>query len=382
MKSSPDPIRVVHLINHLGYGGTERQLVLALRHFDRAEFRHRVLVFNPSPERVYDDVLEELGVEVRTLPDECRGIRRRLSYLARMLRSWGPHVVHSWTVHDNPYAGLAGWRAGVPVRWGSLRGSLQTEGLRKQSRVKRWLMLHGVQKIVVNSRALAQELADANVPEERVFHLPNCVPTPPEVPPTDLSDLGIHAEQPVVGVVGNLRAIKNHEFFVDAMARVVAERPDVRAVIVGQPIASEPDYRSRLESRIESLGLRDRVVLAGFREDVPAILRRICLLCLTSHSEGMPNAVLEAMAAGRPVVACRVGGVPELVDDGVHGLLVEQGDLDGLASSIGRLVDDPALAGSLGRQGKARALDDFGCDVASGRLGDAYRKALRAAELR
>ena len=114
-------IRVVHLINHLGRGGSERQLVLLLRHMDPQRFAHRVVVFNPSPHRVWHAELTARGVAVESLPAHVRGVARRLFHLGRRLRRWRPHVVHSWTVHDNPYAGVLGRWLGVPVRWGSLQ---------------------------------------------------------------------------------------------------------------------------------------------------------------------------------------------------------------------------------------------------------------------
>ena len=377
MSSRTDrPIRAVHLINHLGYGGSERQLALLLRHFDRGGFEHRVVVFNPSPERVYDDVLADLGVAVVAMPRKYRGVARRLLFLARRLRAWRADVVHSWTLHDNPYAAVAGRLAGVAVRWGSLRGSLASEGARSLGPWIRRLALAGPDRLVVNSRALLAELAAAGFPPERALLLLNGVELPEPAAPADLSPLGIGTDSPVVSILGNLRRIKNHGLFVRAMAVALPPRPEARALIVGQPLASEPSYPAEIETEIERHGLTGRIVLTGFRPDVPSLLARSAVICLTSHSEGMPNAVLEAMAAGRPVAACRVGGVPELIDDGAHGLLVDPGDEVALGAAVGRLLDDPELAKSLGRAGRERALAEFTCDAAARRLGDAYRAAL------
>ncbi|MDA8016087.1 MAG: glycosyltransferase [Thermoanaerobaculia bacterium] len=369
------------MINHLGYGGSERQLFLVLSSFDPG-FSHRVVVFNPSPGRVYDEALEAAGVEVCRLPAQCRGVRRRLIYLARRLRSWRPDVVHSWTVHDNPYAGLAGLWAGVPVRWGSLRGSLHSEGLRRQGRLARGTMLRSVQRIVVNSRELEEQLVTAGVPRSKTLLLPNCVRPQAACEPADLTDLGISAAEKVVGIVGNLRAVKNHGLFVRAMTRVLSDRTDCRALIVGAPSSSEPETAAGIVAEIERRGLSGRVILAGFRDDVPSILERLSVLCLTSRSEGQPNVVLEALAAGVPVVACRVGGVPELVDDGVEGFLVAPEDEAALASAVGRLLDDEELTARMRDAGRRRVSRDLGCGKAAGLLGQAYVDALTAAGAR
>ncbi len=369
-------IRVVHLINHLGRGGSERQLVLFLRHLDPARFVHRVVVFNPSSNKVWDDTLARLGVEVVPLPESCRGVWRRLVFLARRLRPFRPHVLQSWTVHDNPYAGLLGRWLGVPVRWGCLRGSLDSPALRAMPALVRHLILHSVDRVVVNSRALVGELAAAGYREARVTVLPNCVETGEAIAPADFSGFGLGGDEPLVGTVGNLRRIKNHEMFVRAMAEALPRHPRARALIVGQPLASEPDYPSELESEIRRGGLEGRVILTGFHSDVPAVMKRLSVVCLTSHSEGSPNSVLEAMVAGRPVVAVRVGGVPELVRDGENGFVVEPGDAGGLASAVSRLLADPGLAAEMGEAGRRRAIDEYGCSQAAARLASAYEEAL------
>lgn len=371
-----DRIRVAHLINHLGRGGSERQLVLLLRHLDPRRFVHRVVVFNPSPHRVWDAELAALGVEVEGLPADVRGVARRLLHLGRGLRQWRPHVVHSWTVHDNPYAGVLGRLLGVPVRWGSLRGSLASPGLERLPSLVRFLILRSVDRLLVNSRALAGELTAAGYPPARVDVLPNCVELVAS-PAADLSSLGIEADAPVVGSIGNLRRIKNHELFVRAMAEVLPRHPRARAVIVGQPLASEPGYPAEIEAEIARRGLTGRLILTGFRDDVPRVHARLAVLCLTSHSEGMPNAVLEAMAAARPVAAVRVGGVPELVRHGWNGFLAEPDDADGLAAAVDRLLADPALAAEMGVHGRRLAVAEHDCRRAAARLASLYEEALK-----
>ena len=247
----------------------------------------------------------------------------------------------------------------------------------------RWLVLFGVAELVVNSETCARELVEIGIPRRRIRLLRNCVPTS-AIPSTtsvtssdvDLTDLGIEASHRVVGLVGNLREVKNHLFFVDAMARVLPEIPELRVLLVGQPLPSEPDYPRHIAERIDHHGLKGRFIITGFRPDVPALLRRMEICCLTSKSEGMPNVILEAMAAARAVVATRVGGVPELIEEGATGHLIEPGDVRGFAAAVSRLLAQPELARQMGRQGRERVEERHDCAGAAARLEGFYRAAL------
>lgn len=371
-----DRIRLLHLVNHLGLGGTERQLFLVLKHLDRRLFENHVVVFNPSQNVVYDDELEALGIRVWAIPPSCQGVPRRSAFLFRLLRQLRPQVTHSWSFHDNPYAGVIGLLARCPVRWGSLRGSLLSPGLQRLPWLLRALALHSVSAQISNCLALRDQLEAAGVPSKKLLVLPNCVEQAEASLPVGLSAAGIEANDVLVGIIGNLRRVKNQLFFLRAMARVLPDRPAVKAVLIGQPIASEPDMPRQLEQEIGRLGLGERVKMLGFRSDVPRLLPRLAIVCLTSHSEGMPNALLEAMAAGRPTVAVRVGGVPEVVRHGTSGLLVEPGDEAAFAGAVSRLLDDAELRNRMGQEGLRLSRQEHGCEVIADRLGKLYEQAL------
>jgi len=365
--------RAVVLINQLGYGGSERQLYLLLNRLRDPELEIHVVVFNPSPNLVLNDPLRAAGVTLWEMPEKTRGIVARMLWLYRLLRRLRPGAVHSWNVHDNAYAGLVGLLARVPRRLGSIRGSLSSSGYAQLPAIFRWLCLHSVQRLVVNSRAVAAELADAGLPFRRVEVLRNCVDLATWQPAESSADLPRpDGDRKLVVSVGNLRRVKNHSMFIAAMGEVLAGFPQVDAWIVGQPVAGEPDVPSMLERQIEELGLAGRVSLVGFHPDVPGLLREVDVFCLCSLSEGMPNAILEAMAAARPIVATRVGGVPELIEDEESGLLVASDDAHGLAGAVSRLLRDPELAATLGAKAKGRIDAEYGCARAAKRLHELY----------
>ncbi len=372
-----EPVTVVALIDHLGRGGSERQLFLTMIHLNPGSFERHIVVFNRSPHAVYVEALHEAGVTVWLLPDTCHTIRQRLQYLSGLLRKLKANVVHSWTVHDNPYAGLAGRLAGVPVRWGSLRGSLKLAGFQSLPACYRYASLHLVSRLMVNAPSLEVELEEQGIRPERIILLPNIV-TAPTFPAmaADLSGLDITAAHRVVGTVGNVRNVKNQRLLIEALAEVIRRHPNVRGIIVGQSIPDEEDLPGQLQARIDELGLAGKVILAGFRADIAELMQRLDIFCLTSRSEGMPNALLEAMAAGCPVVATAVGGIPDIVKHEENGLLVPSEDKEALAAAVLRLLAHEAWAKELGNEARRTIISRHSAQPIARRLSDLYQQAL------
>jgi len=371
-------VTVLAIIGELGRGGTEQQLRLVMKHMDAAQCERHVMVFNSSRLLVHDDDLEAHGVRVWRISDRHGSIPQRMLDLYRLLRRLRPQVVHSWTTHDNAYAGIVGALARVPVRLGSLRGALDSDGMRRLPRLLRSLSIRSVQGLVVNNEGLRESLMAVGVDRARIAVLPNCVESRPanEASVTaDLTEVGIEPSHLVIGTVGNLRGVKNHGLLVEAMAQIASERRDVRCVIVGQDVAAEPHVRTGLERVIDQLGLRGTVVLLGFRDDARSVVRRCDIFCLTSASEGTPNALLEAMSEARAIVATRVGGVAELIEHRENGWLIEPGDREGLVQGLRDLLSDPAKREALGARARRR-VKELDCRQMALRLADLYRDAL------
>ena len=149
-------------------------------------------------------------------------------------------------------------------------------------------------------------------------------------------ELGVALDAPLVGIVGRLFPIKNHALFLDAAARLLAEQPDARFVIVG-----DGALRGELEARAEQPDLAGRVYFTGWRHDLATIYADLDVLAVSSRNEGTPVSAIEAMAAGCAVVATRVGGLPDLIADGRTGTLVPADDPTALSSAIGQTLTDP-----------------------------------------
>jgi len=173
----------------------------------------------------------------------------------------------------------------------------------------------------------------------------------------------VHAEYwlphgvPVIVNVGALVGHKGQKYLIEAMPLVLREVPDAHLIIFG-----EGDLRAPLEKQIKQLALAKRVLLPGFREDVMSLMKSADLFVMSSVTEGLGSAVLDAMAMGHAVVGTRAGGIPEAVVPDETGLLVEPADAKALAAAIVRLLKDAALRKQLGEAGRARVTEHFGVD--------------------
>jgi glycosyltransferase involved in cell wall biosynthesis len=215
-------------------------------------------------------------------------------------------------------------------------------------------------------------IAVERIDPARTVFIPNGIPPSPVPSGRNVrAELGIAPESPVVGAIGVLRAQKAHHVLLRAAAELARTGPRVTVLIAGQ--GSE---RAALESLARELGIADRVHLLGFREDVSDVLKALDVAVSCSDFEGSPLAVMEYMDAGRAVVATAVGGVPDLIDDGVHGLLVPPGDSRALAVAIGSLLADPQRARTLGENARARRRSEFDIDTLVRRIEDLYEELL------
>jgi glycosyltransferase involved in cell wall biosynthesis len=175
-------------------------------------------------------------------------------------------------------------------------------------------------------------------------------------------------DPPVIGEIGRLCDVKGQR----ELIRALAEIPDARLVLAGRDLEQGGAFQAELEREAEQAGVRDRVEILGFHDDVPALLAELDVVALPSWTEGLPMVLLEAMAAGRPVVATPVGGTPELVVDGETGLLVPPRDPPALAAALRRVLADRDLAARLGEAGRRRVSERFTLQQMTGRMLELY----------
>ena len=186
-------------------------------------------------------------------------------------------------------------------------------------------------------------------------------------------ELGLNPDVPLVGIVGRLTPIKNHQLFLDAAVGVLAVRPDARFVVVG-----DGEIGAAIRALAQRLGVMPRVTFTGWRYDLPTVYADLDVLVSCSKNEGTPFTIIEAMSAGCPVVATWVGGVPDLVEDHVTGLLVPPAPAEPLVAAILRLLADRDLARTLARSAAARAAVRFSPDRFASDMDALYRELLHA----
>ena len=338
--------RVCLVIGQLGLGGLEKQAFLLATGLDSIRFD--VTVVSLTQGGPWAAALAAAGIQVEQLERRGRRDWRRLLRLVRLFRDLRPDLVYSFNYETNAYARLAGLAASVPILITGVRGTYV-------SAMYDWLerlLIKFTECVVCNAESLRSDLIDrVGLPAEKVIVIPNGAEVPPLPGPAGRaaarSALGIEGEDCLVGAVARLDPVKDLGMLVRAADLCRQTGTQVRFCVIGggpEEAALREDIRRR--------GLADRFILAGENPAASSLLAGFDIFVQTSRSEGLPNTVMEAMAAGLSCVCTNVGGCPELVGEGTTGYLVPVGDEKVLAARIVELARDPAGRSRMGRAGR------------------------------
>jgi glycosyltransferase involved in cell wall biosynthesis len=357
--SADGRITVVRIIDRLNIGGPAIHAVVTSRGLDRTRFR-TVLVIG-SIEATEGDMgylLEAGGIDqvvsIPSLGREMRPLRdvKTLLQVMRVVLRERPSVVHTHKAKAGAIGRVVAFLCGVPVRVHTfhghvLRGYFSPAKTRVYQRLER-LLARTSSKLVVPSPRLADELAgEFNVaPRDHFQVIPLGFDLGPFAGAESLrgqlrAELGVNAQTPLVGIVGRMVPVKDHRTFVKAAALLHARRPDVRFVLVGGG-----ELEGAIRAEVDAAGLTAHSHFLGWRRDLARIYADLDLVVLSSLNEGTPVSLIEAMAAGTPVVATAVGGVPDVLRGGGRGALCPPQDPSALAA---------AMEGALGPEARARA---------------------------
>jgi glycosyltransferase involved in cell wall biosynthesis len=344
------------VITELEPGGAERCLVNLATRIDRARFDPVVYSIQPRPARGKDQLvlqLEAAGVPVRFA--EIRSKWEAPLAIGRMKKLLGeqqPQIVQNFLFHANMLGTLAAQGIGVPH---VLLGIRVADPRQTRAWIER-RMAKGAAKIVCVSQSVADDCRKRGYPAEKLVVIPNGVDAERfmAAKPIDLTALGLPAGRKAIVFVGRMHVQKDLHELIAVSPELLTKLPEHDLVIVG-----EGPQRSALERLAGELSIESRVHFVGWRADVPEILAASEMLVLPSRWEGMPNVVLEAMAAGRPVVATTAEGVVELLGDQSVSQSVPVGNMPDFANRVLQFVQNPQFASELGAVNRERVLQEF-----------------------
>lgn len=381
-------------------GGGEIALLNLVRALDPYRYYPVVVLFAEGP---LAERLREAGVETHVLALDpgvlqtrkdaiglgtvLRGmvVFRALAQavrLARFIRQHAVDLVHANSLKADIIGCLAGRLARVPVIW-HVRDRIADDYLPPiVARAFRLLSRVGPTFVIANSEATLTTLRFADKHRTAAIYsgiqLRRQLETVDEgrsQSPQLMSAMPAMARgpTPLIGLVGRITRWKGQDVFLRAAAEVRRRFPQARFQIIGAPLFSEQDYEREVRELARSLGLEQAVEFTGFRSDVPELVSQLDVLVHASTTgEPFGQVVVEGMAAGKPVVATNGGGIPEIVVDGVTGLLVPMGDHRAMAAAVCHLLAEPALAAQMGQRGRERVLENFTIEHTVSRVQEVY----------
>ena len=364
-------VRVVEVMATGTNGGAQEHVHSLVTRLDPSNYDVRVvsLSHGSSVRR-----LEKAGVDVSVIdePDDRAAVRA----LAEMLAEMEPEVIHNHMYR----AEVVGTRAALLLgemgcKRPAIISTVHSSRVRcVDDRVALRQLTPLMDRLIVVSKAIElkiQEEGRTGAPTSLIYNGVDLQRYNHQQPCCTLHEEYLIPESvPIVGVVARLEAEKGHRVLLEAWPLVLDEHPEAWLLVVG-----EGSERNSLEAQTGSLGISDHVVFTGRREDVPAVTAALDVAVLPSYREAQGLSVLEAMALSRPVVASNVGGIPEMIEDGVTGLLVPPGNREALADAINHLLSDHPYADMLAKRGHDLVHDRFCIELMTSQIETLYDEA-------
>ena len=362
-------MRIVHTESSDGWGGQELR-ILAEAEGIRSR-GHEVTLIAPASAQIFVEARRR-GLPAVNLPIGRKNLKGVIA-----LRKW--FKAHSIDV-VNTHSSTDSWLTAIAcASLGHAPALVRTRHVSvpvPKDPATRWLYQHATRKIVTTGEALRRTLVESNgFQADHVVSVPTGIDLTRFTPGDKTAarrSLGLDPALHYVGIVATLRSWKGHLYLLEAMKRLA--RDDCRLLIVG-----DGPMRAVIESRIAELDLADRVSLVGYQDDPAPWLRALDVCCLPSYAnEGVPQALMQAMLVGSPIVTTAVGGIPEVIEDGRTGLIVPIRDAEALAKGIARLLDNPPLATRLSAGAREEGVRRFGMDHMLDRMEAVFRDAVAA----
>lgn len=337
-------INILHIYQNSQVGGIQQQILSILKEYDRK-------VFNPifcclGTRKKIAGEIEKLGIDFVSLNRERY---HKLSpgiffALYKLIKQKNIHILRTHKYRSNFYGRPAGWLAGVPVIISSEHNIYRDKEFRLSRRVINGMLSRITDKMIAVSDAIGKDMVKYDgIDPSRVMVIRNGVDTEKfnGMEETDMirKEFSLGQEDIILGFTGRLVINKGLKYLIDAAALLKKEVDNFKILIIGKG-----SLLDELKAMAKKNNVLDKVIFTGERRDIPALLSCLDIYVMSSIKEGLPNALLEAMASGRPIVATKVGGIPEVIQHGISGQLVPPGDAGSLAKAIKLLISNSSMA--------------------------------------
>jgi len=382
-KNSPSgggPFHVVHGVLSLDVGGLERIVVDLIRAGRQAGHRVSVVCIE-RPGHLAAEA-SRLGADIRSLDKPPGRMPETVGRAATLLSDLNPDVLHTHQIGALWYLGQAARISGRISVLHTEHGNHVALSLNLARRLKTRMIINRAARLAGLFCCVSGDIARAvtrlrTVPRSKVKVVTNGICTETFIgrgeSPTVRQDLGIQPGAKVIGTIGRLTEVKRQDLLLSAFAQLLIQFSEIRLLLVG-----DGPERARLEEKAMVLGIKDRVHFVGYQSNPELFLQAMDVFVLTSRSEGLPVSLLEAWAAGLPVISSAVGGISKLVTNGKTGVLFPSGDLEALVIAIQSVLANPDFATNLGRCGRAVVVEQYSLERMAAEYEHLYRMLIAA----
>ncbi|MDD5680537.1 MAG: glycosyltransferase family 4 protein [Candidatus Omnitrophica bacterium] len=383
--------KVLRIIARLNVGGPAIHTILLTQALNNDRFESILATGRVGAgEKEMDYLARAKGVAPLIIPELERSINPVKDLLALLkicsiIRREKPDIVHTHTAKAGALGRAAAIMAGVPVRIHTFHGNI-FEGY--FNGFSAWAFLSIERFLAFFSRYIV--VVSETQKEEIVKKYKIAGPEKVKVVPLGLelgvfssvgqrkgklrAELGVGSDCVLIGIIGRLVPVKNHRMFLDACKKLFDMAPgrDIKCVVIG-----DGEEKGRIREYAEGSGIGDRIAFIGWKEDMADVYADLDIVALTSLNEGTPVALIEALASGKPVVSTDVGGVRDVVEDGINGRLAASGDVQGFARHLFELAQDPAKRDEFGKNGRRKVLQKYSKERLVKDIEALYEEALR-----
>lgn len=357
-------MKVVHINSERAWGGGEAQTRYLI---DGLKARGVENILIAQPQSKIAERVRQMEVEVVEIAMHGEWDLRAVLKIVSVLRRTRPDIVQLHTSHAHTLGLLAGRLAGIEPIVATRRMDHKVRGFFSKLKYRK------VHHVVAISKVVQRLLIEGGVPSQKTSLIYSAVNCPSPYPEGDLRmELGLEGLGPIIGTVATLGRRKGHRSLFEAIAMLKPRFPGVRLLVVGTG-----PLEVQLRDSAREQGVEEEVLFLGFRTDIPRVLNTLDVFVLASQSEGLGVSLLEAACGGLPLVGTDVGGIPEIVHDGVTGCLVPPGNSQVLAEKLAYLLDHPAKAAELGRQAQDLIRTEFSVETMVAKYHRLYQSLVR-----